>query len=75
MLIYTVHTLAKTPKLAHEGLAKLKKAFAVFAQNKQKNPLVYESKLFRGWIFQRLAMLTSSSGLEGSCVRSDLRHW
>ncbi len=75
MLIYTVHTLAKNPKLAQEGLAKLKKAFAVFAQNKQKNALVYESKSLRGWIFQEQAMLTPSSGLEGSCVRSGLRHW
>lgn len=40
MMIYATHDLARNPDLARTGLAKLKTAFAVFVQNKQKNPLV-----------------------------------
>ncbi|KAI9885211.1 MAG: hypothetical protein M1823_002983 [Watsoniomyces obsoletus] len=42
-LVYTVNDLAKNPSLAQAGLEKLKGAFARFANNQQKNPLVYET--------------------------------
>jgi endo-1,3(4)-beta-glucanase len=42
-LVYTLNNLARNPSRAQEGLNKLKAAFAVFAENRQKFPLVYES--------------------------------
>ena len=42
-IIYTVNDILKNPGLAQTGLTHLKTAFAVFVQNKQKYPLVYET--------------------------------
>ena len=43
MLIYTTHDLLREPDLATLGLNQLKGAFAVFATNQQKHPLVYDT--------------------------------
>jgi endo-1,3(4)-beta-glucanase len=40
MMIYVVHNLARNPQLAARGLQKLKEAFAVFVENRQRSPLV-----------------------------------
>ena len=40
MIVYATHDLARNVGLAKTGLEKLKRAFAVFVENKQKNPLV-----------------------------------
>ena len=40
MMIYATHDLAGNAQLSNVGLAKLKKAFDVFVQNKRKNPLI-----------------------------------
>ncbi|KAI9714619.1 MAG: hypothetical protein M1828_001156 [Chrysothrix sp. TS-e1954] len=42
-IVYTVHTLGKDVGTASAGLAKLKAAFSVFANNTQIYPLVYDS--------------------------------
>jgi endo-1,3(4)-beta-glucanase len=42
MIIYVVNDMLKDRELAQTGLAKLKQAFAVFTENRQKYPLVYE---------------------------------
>jgi endo-1,3(4)-beta-glucanase len=42
-MIYTINDLAQNASLAQAGLARLKDAFAVFAQNRQQFPLVYET--------------------------------
>lgn len=44
MAIYAVHDLAGDVTVASAGLTKLKAAFARFASNQQKYPLVYESQ-------------------------------
>ena len=44
MAIYAVHDLAGDVSVAKAGLTKLKSAFARFASNTQKFPLVYESQ-------------------------------
>lgn len=44
-LIYTINDLTKDTGLARSGLDRLKAAFAVFAENRQKFPLVYEREL------------------------------
>lgn len=43
MLIYTVDKLGKDPSLAKPALDKLKTCFAEFVNNKQQNPLVYDT--------------------------------
>ncbi|KAH0544374.1 hypothetical protein FGG08_001515 [Glutinoglossum americanum] len=42
-MIYTIHDIVKDPGLANIGLVKLKDAFSVFVNNKQRYPLVYET--------------------------------
>lgn len=42
MILYVVNDMLKDEELAKAGLAKLKQAFAVFTENRQKYPLVYE---------------------------------
>ena len=42
-LVYTVHDLCNEPDLARLGLGQLKIAFAKFATNQQKFPLVYDT--------------------------------
>ena len=42
-IVYTLEKLANNTPLAREGLAKLKSAIAVFINNSQRFPLVYES--------------------------------
>ncbi|KAM0332016.1 hypothetical protein ACHAQA_002282 [Verticillium albo-atrum] len=42
-IVYVINDMLGDKALAQAGLAKLKTAFAVFATNKQKFPLVYES--------------------------------
>ncbi|KAI9678861.1 MAG: hypothetical protein M1817_005921 [Caeruleum heppii] len=42
-LMYTVNDLAQNASLAQAGLTKLKTAFAVFAENRQQFPLLYET--------------------------------
>lgn len=42
-LVYAINDLEKLPDLAKEGLSQLKIAFARFATNKQKYPLVYDT--------------------------------
>jgi endo-1,3(4)-beta-glucanase len=42
-IVYTTHDLANNPGLAAAGLVKLKAAMATFVQNKQVNPLVYDT--------------------------------
>ena len=42
-IVYVLNDLSKNSSLAQTGLANLKSAFAVFVNNKQKYPLVYET--------------------------------
>ena len=42
-IVYTIHDLANESNLANQGLARLKAAFALFASNQQKFPLVYDT--------------------------------
>jgi endoglucanase Acf2 len=41
-IVYTIHDIMKDSALANAGLTRLKDAFAVFVENRQKYPLVYE---------------------------------
>lgn len=43
-IIYVLNEMLGEAGLAQAGLTKLKTAFSVFVSNKQKYPLVYESK-------------------------------
>lgn len=43
MLVYTVGQLANSPEQAKPALDDLKKAFAMFVNNNQQNPLVYDT--------------------------------
>lgn len=43
-ILYVINDMLGDKALAQSGLGKLKSAFATFAANKQKYPLVYESK-------------------------------
>lgn len=56
MMIYTVHDLAGNRQLALKGLSKLKAALAVFIDNRQRSPLVYE-KAWKG--------VVSTAGING----------
>jgi endo-1,3(4)-beta-glucanase len=56
MMIYVLHDIVGRPDLAMKGLAKLKDAFAVFVNNTQPCPLVYEES-WRGSV--------STAGLAG----------
>jgi endo-1,3(4)-beta-glucanase len=42
-IVYTTHDLVNNPSLAAAGLVKLKAAMDTFVQNKQVNPLVYDT--------------------------------
>jgi len=42
LLIYVIDGLLEDHALAQTGLGQLKQAFALFANNQQKYPLVYE---------------------------------
>lgn len=42
-IVYTMNDLSKQPRLAAAALAKLKAAFAVFAENRQQFPLYYDT--------------------------------
>ena len=42
MILFVINDMLKDEALAQAGVAKLKQAFAIFAENKQKYPLVYE---------------------------------
>ena len=42
-VVYVAHDLAGNPGIATAGLAKLKAALDVFVQNRQQNPLVYDT--------------------------------
>lgn len=42
MILYVIQDMLKDEELAQVGIAKLKQAFAIFADNKQQHPLVYE---------------------------------
>lgn len=44
IILFVINDLLQDPELAKTGLNQLKAAFDVFATNKQKFPLVYESK-------------------------------
>lgn len=44
MILYVIKDMLKDDELAQAGLEKLKEAFAIFAENKQQHPLVYERK-------------------------------
>ena len=50
MMIYVVHDLTKNRELATKGLMKLKSAFRIFVENKQKSPLVYE-RTWKGVVY------------------------
>jgi len=45
-VVYAVRDLSKNPGLANAGLQKLKTAFDVFVQNRQRNPLNCKPHLF-----------------------------
>ena len=42
MILFVIKDMLKDEELAQTGVAKLKQAFAIFAENQQKYPLVYE---------------------------------
>lgn len=43
-IVYTLHDIVGNTSLAQAGLNTLKQNFAVFVNNQQQYPLVYESK-------------------------------
>lgn len=55
-----MNNLIGQPALAQAGLAELKKAFALFAQNKQQFPLVYETAW--GGVVSSASYVTGNSG-------------
>jgi endoglucanase Acf2 len=42
MILYVINSMLKDKALAQTGLSRLKEAFAIFADNQQIHPLVYE---------------------------------
>lgn len=55
-----MHEMIDQTALAQAGLVELKKAFAVFAQNKQQYPLVYETAW--GGVVSSASYVTGNSG-------------
>jgi len=73
--IYAIHDLTGDTALASSGLDKLKTAFAVFANNKQQYPLVYESAW--GGVVSSAAYVTGNAGEDfGNSYYNDHHfHW
>ncbi len=73
--IYAIHDLTGDTALASSGLDKLKTAYAVFANNKQQYPLVYESAW--GGIVSSAAYVTGNAGDDfGNSYYNDHHfHW
>lgn len=73
--IYAIHDLTGDTALASSGLEKLKTAYAVFANNKQQYPLVYESAW--GGVVSSAAYVTGNSGEDfGNSYYNDHHfHW
>ncbi|CAM1501907.1 Fc.00g038910.m01.CDS01 [Cosmosporella sp. VM-42] len=61
-ILYVINDMLENKALAQAGLAKLKTAFATFASNKQKYPLVYESAW--GGIVSSASYATGNSGAD-----------
>jgi endo-1,3(4)-beta-glucanase len=61
-IVYTFFDLANDVALAQAGLTQLKAAFAVFANNQQKYPLVYESAW--GGLVSSASYGTGDSGID-----------
>ncbi|KAH0565980.1 hypothetical protein GP486_000626 [Trichoglossum hirsutum] len=74
-IVYTIHDIMKDSALANAGLTRLKDAFAVFAENRQKYPLVYESA-WKG-IVSTAAYVTGEWGADfGNAYYNDHHfHW
>ena len=73
--IYAIHDLTGDTSLASSGLDNLKAAYAVFANNKQQYPLVYESAW--GGVVSSAAYVTGNSGEDfGNSYYNDHHfHW
>lgn len=73
--IYAIHDLTGDTALASSGLDKLKTAYAVFANNKQQYPLVYESAW--GGVVSSAAYVTGNAGEDfGNSYYNDHHfHW
>jgi endo-1,3(4)-beta-glucanase len=73
--IYAIHDLTGDTALASSGLDKLKTAYAVFANNKQQYPLVYESAW--GGVVSSAAYVTGNAGDDfGNSYYNDHHfHW
>ncbi|SPO04938.1 related to glucan 1,3-beta-glucosidase [Cephalotrichum gorgonifer] len=75
MILYVINDMLKDEALAQAGLAKLKQAFAIFAENKQKYPLVYE----RAWggVVSSASYVTGSDSVDfGNTYYNDHHfHW
>ena len=74
-MLYVINDLLGEKGLAQAGLPKLKAAFATFATNKQKYPLVYES--MRPNLFQLVMKLLTCvlRCLGWTCLLCFLRNW
>jgi endo-1,3(4)-beta-glucanase len=62
ILAWIAHDILRDPKLAAEGLRKLKDAFAVFAENRQQFPLNYEKAW--GGLVSTAAYITGDPGVD-----------
>lgn len=72
-IIYASKDLVKDEALAKDGLTKLKAAFEVWTTNKNKYPLVYESKCISNVFFNLL--LTGIRGLGWHSFDGRLCNW
>ncbi|OAQ73903.1 endo-1,3-beta-glucanase Engl1 [Pochonia chlamydosporia 170] len=65
-ILYVVQELLRDKTLAKKGLGPLKAAFGTFAANKQKFPLVYESKFVAAWggIVSSASYETGDAGID-----------
>ncbi|TLD28793.1 hypothetical protein PspLS_03247, partial [Pyricularia sp. CBS 133598] len=61
-IIIVANDLLKNPEVAHTGLNQLKRAFAIFAENRQKFPLVYDTRW--GGIVSSASYVTGQPGID-----------
>lgn len=72
MILYVIKDMLGDEELAQAGLEKLKEAFAIFAENKQQHPLVYEREspltlgVERSWQKKVLTSAVQVLGAESS---------
>lgn len=61
-IIVIANDLLKNPEVAQTGLNELKRAFAIFAENRQKFPLVYDTRW--GGIVSSASYVTGDAGMD-----------